>query len=275
MLDIVRLPDPPRVVFETPPLRLALCQIRFPRLLTVANPPDVAPFQRAIKAEYPILPPGPTLEFGVALGPGANLKPTPPVTEWRFTDRQQAWTVVLTQEFIAIETRRYDRFEDFLGRLRRLLTSLGQHLEPDAVTRIGLRYVNEIRVDELPWSEVVRRELLGPVAVPELSDLVRQSVQEIVLRSRGDDSQGVTLRHGVLPDGSTVAPLPGQEPPGGPFYLLDIDVARTFSIPNLPMMDPDEICQGVSEYHRVIKRVFHWALRDEYLSTLEGRRDPR
>lgn len=270
MLDALRLPDRPRVVLDSPPLALALCQVKFPILLDVTDPARVAPFQRALRADYPISQREPTIEMtAVAVGGTAQFSSTGSSFQWRFSDTAQSWNVVLAQESIAIETRRYARFEDFMERLRQVLDALTEHLQPPVVTRIGLRYINEIRSSELSWSQILRRELLGLLAVEELAPRVQQSLQQILLDF--GDNQGAAMRHGLLPEGTSIAPLPNQQPPSGPFYLVDLDVYRSFSLPDLPTMDPEGISLRVQDYHRMIYRLFRWAVTDEYLESLGGR----
>jgi uncharacterized protein (TIGR04255 family) len=270
LLDSLRLPDPPRIVFEQSPLVLALCQVRFSRVLAIASPAYVAPFQRAIQAEYPILRPAPDFQVEIGVGPEVSIQQGMPAPQWRFSDTSGNWTVVLSESFLSIETRRYDDFEDFLRRLRSLLDHLDEIYQPIVVTRIGLRYINEVRLNGRHWSNVVRPDLLGPLSLQEVAEHVERSIQELVMSFPEDES--VRIRHGRLPSGSTVQVTQGEQPPQGPFYLLDFDVARTFSQPTVFEMDPEAVCGYVDEYHRVIHQLFRWSLRPEFTDSLGVRR---
>ena len=48
------LPEFGQVRYGKSPLRLVVCQVRFPSLLRISDPAYVAGFQEAIAREYPI-----------------------------------------------------------------------------------------------------------------------------------------------------------------------------------------------------------------------------
>jgi uncharacterized protein (TIGR04255 family) len=266
MLDALRIPSVERIVFEQTPLMLAICQVRFRPILSISEPAGVAPLQRALLERYPILNPFGELEFKLqGLPSQTQIEPGTPAHRWKFTDPDDTWTVVLALDFITIETRRYETFEDFLVRLRELLTAFGESFPRTIGTRIGLRYINEIRAADERWGEVVRPGLLGPVGEPELSEQIDQAIQQIVLKV--DDDQGINFRHGIL-EGTAVQPRPGDEPPASKFYLLDYDAYREYPRPGSLLLDPDVVCRQVEIHHDAIERLFRWSLTEEYTASL-------
>lgn len=279
VLDLITLPETGRTVFARPPLVLAMCQVKFTRVLSVAEPKFVAPFQRAILGQYPIAVPAQQISLQVGIGPGeGDLRPTPPSFNWQFSDKEQNWSVVLGEDFCTIESRAYDHFDHFLDRLRHVLTALLEHIEPPVGTRIGLRYINEIRLDGLSERDVVRPEVLGPVGVEALTGRAEQvaSLQQLLLRY--SDDQGVNIHHGRVLAGSTVTRVTrrrGESVKDGPFYLLDFDVFREFPLPEGLLMEVEEVCGHVDSYHRVIDRLFRWAVTDEYVKSMGVRDDAR
>ena len=68
-LDLLNLPDAPRVVLNNAPLVLALCQVRFSSMLSVTDPASLAAFQRAIQPKYPVAAPVQEVELLVGVGP--------------------------------------------------------------------------------------------------------------------------------------------------------------------------------------------------------------
>lgn len=267
MLDLLKLPDVPHVVFKHPPLVMALCQIQFSNVLDVADSTYVAPFHRAIRTEYPITVPMEQVAVQFNVGPGASeVRQEIGSRQWRFADPVDTWSVVLAQDFVVLETRAYEDFDDFLARLRRILQALGEHIQPALTTRIGLRYINEIRVDDRAWSSAIRPELLGPLAVDAFAETTYQAVQE--LRLAFPSSEGVTVRHGLFPSGTTVQPRPGTEMPTVPFYLLDFDAYQQVQPFQTLGVDPGELCAQVARYNRVIRRLFRWSLTEEYTESL-------
>lgn len=273
LLELLSLPEANRIVFERPPLVLAICQVRFSRVLSIVDGGFVAPFQRAIQRQYPVVTSAQEVSFELGgIAGQTEIRLPPPSFRWQFTDPGQNWTVVLAEDFCAIESRAYDHFDHFLDRLRRVVEALTEHIQPEIGVRIGLRYINEIRPDGASEISAIEPQLLGPLAVSALTEHAEQvaSVQQVVLRYQ--DNQGVNIHHGRVQNGSTVKPRPGDKAKEGPFYLLDFDVFREFPLPDGLSMEPDLICRHVDTYHQVIDRLFRWAVTEEYVSTLGVRR---
>jgi uncharacterized protein (TIGR04255 family) len=271
LLDELGLADVERVVFTRPPLMLVVCQVRFTPVLSVTVPQFVAPFQRAIKDEFPILTHVTQVQVEMEVSAehsveGRSLSPT-----WRFADRSGTWTAVLAPDSFALETRQYTHFDEFIERLQRVLAALKEHIQPEGGSRLGLRYINEIRAETGSPAKALRSELVGLLSAPEFGDHATLAIQEVQLQF--SDAQSIHVRHGLLPEGSTVEPRSGQPPPAGPFYLLDFDAFRTFSELKLLPMNPETIYLHVTEYHSAIERLFRWAVTDEYTRSLGVRND--
>jgi uncharacterized protein (TIGR04255 family) len=267
--DALGLPEVPVVLFERPPLVLTVCQVRFPAVLSVADPVAVAPFQRAIQARYPVAKP---LQTGVAVELGihessAELRQSSTALRWQFADPDDNWTVVLSQDFVTIETRLYHRFSEFIARLREVLDALLEHIRPSFTTRIGLRYVNEIRAGHQNWSDIVNSYLMGVIGSPDFKGHVSHALQQIGLEY--DTEMSINIRHGLLPSGTTVQPRATDPSPDAPFYLLDYDAFREFS--PAPDIQQDLVCMQVESFNRAVYRLFRWSITPTYASSLGER----
>jgi uncharacterized protein (TIGR04255 family) len=272
LFELLGLPETPRVEFESPPLALALCQIKFTPILNIANPAFVGNFQKAIEEQYSITNIGEQVEIEFGFGPsetGLNRQSRTP--QWRFSDDTDTWVVVLTQEFLSIETRSYGNFKEFLDRLNHVLNALYQHIKPKLITRLGLRYINEIRPDDLSLVQVMKPQFRGLLSAPELIRYNQLAVQQVVLRF--SEQRGIQIHHGYLPGGSTVAPRASAQPLDGPFYLLDFDVFREFKPTRGRITRVNDICNLVADFNKTIYQLFRWCISDEYLATLEVRRE--
>ncbi len=266
MLDSLASFDASHRVYKNPPLVMSLCQVRFASVLSVSDEAFVAPFQNAIRREFPLADRPVEIQVALDMRPGGF---QPPVTQqkWRFADVSGTWAVVLAQDFIALETREYSDFDHFMERLSFVLNALVKHIQPDPGLRIGLRYIDEIRLADADPRSAIRPELLGAMTQEEVFSKAVRSVQEIALQY--PEGEAVTLRHGYFSSGTTVQPPAPESAPLGPFYLLDTDVYREFTPPAVLQMDTDSICQHVEEYHQAVYRLFRWALTDEYAASLE------
>lgn len=265
--ELLRLPEVQHLVFNQSPLILALFQIQFSPVLSIDNPIFVAPFQEAIQKEYPLVSYSDQVEYEVGINvEEAEIRKGNPFRQWRFSDKEDNWVVVLDHNFLTIETRAYEYFEDFIVRLRQVLAALVEHIRPTVSTRIGLRYINEIRTEDKDWSLIIRNELLGPLMNNALAEHTIQSIQEIQLTLPNE--QNITIRHGYFPNGTVVQPRPGTEIPSLPFYLLDFDASNNFPLPDPIEMDFDAVCNYVTDYHQTIYKLFRWSVTEQYISSL-------
>lgn len=269
--DMLPLPRVERIVLKHSPLALALCQVQFSSVLSVADPAFVAPFQQAIANHFPVANPLQIADMQLTIGlVEASVQPFRTAPQWEFSDRENTWKVVLASSFVSLETRSYTDFGEFLDRFNTVLTALSRHVRPEVGTRIGLRYINELRPDDKDWSRVIARQMLGPLAAPAFQAHAEQAaaIQQITLRY--PDHQGINIHHGVIPNGTTVRPRPGEPIPQGEFYLLDVDAYREFPLPAGLSMEPLKIREYVQAYHDVVYRFFRWSITQEYLAALKG-----
>lgn len=263
---------PERRVYERPPLELALCQVRFNTRFGLDDQ-QVGPFQAALEDDYPnAVRQDEVASIQIESGSGQPSSRQLQHTQWSFGDSSGDWTVTLTHDFVALETRRYEEFGDFLDRLRRVLDALGETIAPRVARRVGLRYIDEIASPRRAWAEIITRPLLGVLDLESFRANCEQSVQMLSLRS---GPARVNLQHGAFPAGTTVEPRPGTPPRSEPFYLLDVDVYEAFDPPQTLAMNPEVISERVNAYHAIISDLFRWATTDTYRASLGVRTNGR
>ncbi|CAN5587355.1 hypothetical protein BH23CHL2_BH23CHL2_26030 [soil metagenome] len=268
--DFLNLPSLPRTAFRHAPLSLVLCQIRFPNRLGFGGDTTVASFQRAVEGEYPFV--DEATDFQIQVGGLSAALSSPPVqsqSKWVFSDESDDWKLILASSFLSLETRQYRDFESFQERLSFALSALVEHIQPNRCTRVGLRYINEIRNADCNWEGVVRENLLGPLSVAEISSRAISSRQEIFLRF--DGRSHASVRHGLFPEGTTVDPPPTDADLSTPFYLIDIDAYGEFSKGKSIPLTVASVSELVDQYHDVVSAFFRWSITDKYASSLAGR----
>lgn len=225
------------------PLELALVQVRTSPVLAVERSAPVEALASALPDDWALVDEGQAQRVELQLGPGGVQPSSGSVTErlWRFETTDRRYVTTLTSTSIGIETRQYDVFDEFRQRVEEFLGGVhaDEELRPRYVTRLGMRYVDQLRdsrlADDYRRSEVVRPDLLGPAASLG-SDLVA-SLQEL----RFQQANGVlAVRHGLTE--------PEQ-------YLLDLD---HYSDERQDFV-PDDLIRILGEWHDTIEGVFAWA----------------
>ena len=158
------------------PLVEVICQLRFPTILSIgANEP--AAFQEAIRKDFPKymtrqeqLPPK-----VVKKGNATALEPQKPITNYHFISEDGRWKINLTQNFIALSTLSYQRWEDFAVRLDKHLAQFIQIYQPSYFERIGLRYVNAVSrralgLEDRLWDDLIQDQYLGILSQPDVEE---------------------------------------------------------------------------------------------------------
>ncbi len=253
---------PPREVpLVDPPLIRVLAQLRYPSIISVDRREFVAPFQEALRREYPVLRPNQFREF--SFGPQGSAEGGTH-TAWHFNDTTDTWRVVLSSDALSIETRRYVSRDDFLERFGTVVRALDEHIRPATIDRLGVRYVDRLvgealhRVPEWVHPDVsgVLRLDLGGTPIQTLSHH---------LFDLPDERARLMLRWGMLPSRATVDPRV-IEPLDEPSWILDLDAFNEEQRP----FDAGAILSETEAFSKRIYSVFRWTVTDDFLRHFGG-----
>lgn len=165
-----------RYQYARPPLVEVICQLRFPTILAIGAQ-EPAAFQEAVRRDFPQyaarqeqLPPK-----VVKKGNATALEPQKPITNYHFISEDGRWKINLTQNFIALSTLTYQRWEDFAIRLDQALAQFIQIYQPAYFERIGLRYVNAVSrkalgLEDQLWDDLIQSQYIGILGEPDVEE---------------------------------------------------------------------------------------------------------
>jgi uncharacterized protein (TIGR04255 family) len=261
--DVLHGAPPSEIPLSDAPLVSVIAQVRFPTLLTVPVADRIIGFHEAMRGRYPYLDRQdvPT----VVVMSGGSVKPVgEPVVHWRFADDPASykWRVTLSTEFIALETRAYESRRNFLGRLETIVQTLEDTLAPTHMTRLGIRYVDQIKGKPLARIETLfKKEVLG-VACSIGSGATQLLTQLSVAATPGE----LVARWGKLPPNMTIDPN-AVPPIDEQSWLLDLDVSQSTAMP----FETKAIVETAGIAAERVYAVFRWMVTDEFLRTYGGR----
>lgn len=243
------------IPLKSAPLVKVIAQVRFPDVTVNPDREFVAGFQKAIRTRYPRF-----VEEGtqnLVFGP-AGVSMTPSVV-WRFLDPASLWRVSLTPTFMSLETMKYQSGKDFADRFRQLLEFLGETVAPSHVSRIGIRYVDQVQItDGLNVDDLLESHMSE---VSSRLSGVRHMLSELEAKS----NEGMVLaRWGHLPAQGTHDPET-MPPVDNPSWFLDVDSYASYES-NLLEYDANEV-SGLT--HGLANRAynfFRWCVNDDFLA---------
>ncbi len=243
------------------PLAWVIAQLRFPPLSSFQSRPSLNPFFDAIAVDYPHY----SEERGVSLVlDDKGIRNQEGEKSLRFLSTDTLWAVTLGSESMSLECRRggYEDIDNFISRFSRIARLLEQ-LGLKKQTRIGFRFVNEIRPttsdgDYEFWREQLNPEVIGYDAAKQFGGKVVSTVSEVNI---GRDDGMLRVRRGFLPAGSTVPQM--MTPRGltpvltGSFYLIDLDY-----FDDSPTDFTPDVHERLRSYNHFMYRVFRWIIGD-------------
>jgi len=265
---------------------LVAAEVRYPFSPKLASEGLVESFLERLGGDVPIAEPmsQPVLEVTVATHGQAMPTAVPQRSVVRFLSKARDMAVTVSGGSTIIETTRYKRFEEFRALLERVFEALAEYGPPIGVERLGLRYIDEIRLNghqgrPADWRGYIQDSLLAS------ADLVADAVGDAglepetwegIVHFSGLAGRWLALRYGALqgqfvnPGGPLRFPTHSES---GPFFLMDLDSYRVSD----PLDDysVEQLIRECDELHRPIRAVFEHAitdrLRNEVLRKQEGR----
>jgi len=255
-LNPLTSPAPSEVPLPRAPLARVIAQVRFPLIASVESQEFIAPFQEAIRRDYPVL--RQERAGGIVLGP-MGAAPLPESRVWRFSDSSKHWRASLAPDFVALETTSYTSRGDMLDRLGRLLRATEANVNPQLVDRVGVRYIDRIAEANL--------DRLGAMLRPEVAGLLSAGIGHSALHSLSEniftlpgESRRLLARWGLIPENATydanaLEAIPQKS------WILDLDVFDDESRP----FDTTALLELAQSFAETSYKFFRWAVTDEFL----------
>jgi uncharacterized protein (TIGR04255 family) len=262
-------------IYPNAPVALVAVEVRHP-MSAPLTPVERREMKRGLAAHTPIQRSGQQVKHQISatVPPSGEPIPSHTTTEEfpQYLSRDSRLAVSMKSESLVVETTRYGAWTELREFLAAVLEVRHQVSGVDGVERVGLRYVDEIRVPDDPsgdWGEWVHQSLLGPAEVGARLGLTPQPWQGASAFSVAPQ-QHVVLRYGayegyaVDPNGVLARPIstPAR------FFLLDID---SFWIPSegTPEFNAEAVLRTANDLHAPVSSLFEHLitdrLRDEVL----------
>jgi uncharacterized protein (TIGR04255 family) len=226
----LKLPDIGSVEYEKNFITTAVCELRFPALLEFETATPVQ-LQKQLRKDFPLY----ERQQGVSISFEISKRETKHV----FKSRKGDLMISFKPSAISLETGKYKNFREFGNQVELLLHRSKELLDTDFLTRVGLRYINEIPIGDGNLGDWIRPELVSPL-IEGTYGTVSRFFQEV----RGSTDTGLySFRHG----------FPDVEKAEKKMYTIDFD----FFDENVPF---DSVLPKLAEFNRDSFRFFRWAI---------------
>jgi len=244
-----------REIYPSAPVVLVALEVRHP-MVEPMSAAAIARAKKILRGATPLQEAQTIAGFAITPdGPAAQ----PTETAHRFSSRNRSTAVTFRSGAVVVETTHYGQYEDLREVIELALRARDVAGQVDGVLRVGLRYIDEIRVpgdtDPLGWEEWVNPSLLGPAPLAAAHGLTPAQWQGLAVFNGASDAQ-LVLRYGpsegyaVDPGGQLRRPAPAP----GPFFLMDID--NYWAPDAVPDFDVAALLQRCDDLHRPVRALF-------------------
>lgn len=257
-------------VYLNAPIVLTACEVRLPPSGLQVSDSQIKGLRDRLDDVLPVLRTFDNRQVSVGFGPTG---PEPPeVTRQRvlqLSDRAQSLVVHVAADSVVIKTADYQGWAAFRPVIDQVLRAARDVLAPDGYLRVGLRYIDEIR---LPagggsvgdWEAYLNPILLAPDGLRAAAEGLESGGWQVLTRFAANDQHDVVVRYGPS-DGHAVnpkePPLSTRRRPAGPFFLFDIDSFWETNA-GIPEFDPEALGSLCDQLHRPVRTLFESAVTD-------------
>ena len=251
-----------RVIYKTNLLDTVICQVRFSPILKIDTETPAA-FQEEVRSLYPHLTESSEL-FYIRVEPSQSptedfqqVRGTRDTKIYEFASDDKKWKVDLTRNYLALSTKAYISWDDFIGRFEKALQAFVGIYQPTNFTRVGLRYIDvivrsKLGLEGVDWGELVQDYISGVLVVDSIKGEVRSYENTFQVALEGEGLVRVITK--------TV-----QSPESGEHcFLMDSDFFSNRRIKH------EEVFPVLNSFHDCALNLFRWCIKDKLHHAMEA-----
>lgn len=257
-------------VYPNAPVVLVALEIRHPSADPLSRG-DIAELKRWLAKRTPIVRTNQVQTIEIVGGPAGNEQKLTVEEFPRLVNRQSTLSISYRQAAIVVETSLYPGWREFREAVVDAIAARASVAPVDGVERVGLRYIDEIRVPagegETDWSQWMEPSVLGPKPTDDIGLPLTQWQGVGIFGTQ--PGHMMVARYGPQV-GSAInftPELQRQKPiDTDAYFLVDIDSFWTPEI-GTPELDQEKVLATCDDLHRPVRTVFEGLitnrLRDE------------
>lgn len=262
---------PNREIFPFAPLALVAAEIRFTDAARLRQQQTKDEVTIALEERFPFAEPLQRAEVNLSFG-SAGIQELQGVV---LKNASSTETLTIMSQSLTYETTAYSNFEDLLEAVTAACDALDAAKVRPAMQRIGLRYVDEVRVPEpvtdvRQWKRWIDGRLLAHLEIGP-NDFPAVGSQGICTYDLGD-GKGLNVRFAALNQGPIVVPQFLRRPaiPSGPFFVLDFDGFHDLAGKEAIPLSAQEVQDSLSAVHAPCGTAFQRSITDEARTLFRG-----
>ncbi|MDR3238226.1 MAG: TIGR04255 family protein [Spirochaetia bacterium] len=259
--------DYPRVHYKKNPLLEVVCQVRYPRILSIEGEvPSV--FQNKIIGQFPILQTANEYQQQVSVDM-TNDNPIPHITQiekrpnYAFVSDDEKWKVNLTSTFLSFSTIHYSSWEEFYKKIASLIEIFQGIYPTPFYERVGIRYIDaftrsKLNLDNIGWQELIQLSALGFLSNDNIKDNIKSFTSSTEFDAGNNLFARINTSLGYVNFGDIQAQLPERELS----FIVDSDI---FAF----KMKKEELTSRFENLHKVSTNIMRSVITDTLHNAME------
>lgn len=234
-----------------------LFKINFSILLSLNNETPEE-FQKKIIEDFPVLEPIQGVDIKIDLRLQSSTSTPIPIT-WTFSNTDKSFLIELTSSSLAVINKKYKNIETFNAVVSKILNAFFSVYSQVLITRVGLRYINQIKLDEkdfFEWKNYLNGSLISHLSFIEKPEVIRRSFNRFDLKI--DDDTNLLFQYGIHNE-TFPEKITKKE------FALDFDCYSQIQV------EKEQVMAKLDEFHKIIKDFFEKSIEDGFRKKLDDK----
>jgi uncharacterized protein (TIGR04255 family) len=227
-----------------------IVRIDFDALLPIASSGPAKEIYTPVKERFPITEERKIQGKELILGPGVTKERTVESKEWRYFGKEREKNLTISASSMFIEYNKYEYYETLQDDFLSVLNALYIAYPKLQVKRLGLRYIDNITIDNedpFEWGKYLKPELTAIIALADNKNMLSR-IFHVLEFNYGEDF--LRFQFGMF-NQDFPAPIKKKS------FTLDYDMYTS------RLLDKADIEQALNRFHEKVNSCFEEVITDE------------
>ncbi len=230
----------------------AISKVEFLNPLKALNETLPKKFSDSIKDLFPIAESKEIINNVVELtNTGAVNKTSEKSIEWIFWDKERNKRISLNKDFLILVQHKYESYEVFESDFKVAFNSLCEVFDDLTYKRYGMRFINNIRIDEpdpLNWDDYINKNLLASINIPKDKERISRTFHTLEM-----NYETFNLRYNFGIHNPDYPAIIKQK-----VFVLDLDAYHN------GIQNQRDVLDNMSIFHDKIQEFFEFSITEDF-----------
>ena len=206
-------------------------------------------FQDALRQTFPRLEINQSLEIKASKTQTADFAMRKLPMVWNLIDKNKENKIDLSSNYLALSCFKYTHFDLFFSSLSNIYNKFTEIYKPSIIKRIGLRYINEIKLDGNPfdWHNFINKNLFASLgAFSEKKDMISRAMHHVHFQ---DEDSRLVFQFGMF-NSEFPNTITKRE------FILDYDCVSEEE------REPNAVLPEIAKFNKKITALFEMNIED-------------